>query len=192
MAETQRNKVNLLGLYQDSFGYIGVPFPTASVKAYLPNQDTIESLKKVFNGKSPMGTAVFMPITIDGYELPNTPIISIRGSKSIIETKIDDNDGTFKEGFSLGDYEISLQGICVDMDNPEEYPEEQVREIRRLFEIKGNLTASSDLLTYFGIEYLVIYDLNIPGEAGAESYQPYTMKCKSDRVIELDLKLEDV
>jgi hypothetical protein len=190
MAESVvRNRVNLLGLYQNTFGYIGVPFPNASVKAYLPNEDTVEVLKQAFNGKSVLGTPIFMPITIDGYTLPNTPIVSIRGSKTIIETKIDNADGTFKEGFSLNDYEIMIQGIAIDENEPDLYPEDQVREIRRLFEERRSLKASNDLLTYFGIEFIVIYDLNLPGEAGAESYQPYTMKCKSDK--EYDLEIEE-
>lgn len=192
MAEPRRNTVNLLDLYRDSFGYIGVPWPNASVKSYIPNQETIDNLKAGLNGKSILGTPIFMPTTIDGFDLPNTPIVDIRGSKTIIETKIDNADGEFKEGFSLDSYEVTIKGICIDEEEPDVYPEQQVRELRRLFERKTHLLASNDLLTYFGIEYLVIYDIDIPGESGAESYQPYTLKCKSDKVFDLEISESDL
>lgn len=193
MAESNNiRKVNLLGLYQNTFGYIGKPWPNANVKAYLPNGETLDALKRVFNGRSIMGGSFFMPITIGDFELPNTPIVGLRGSKNIIEEVIDGSDGTFKEGFSLGDYEMTVKGILIDDQNPDEYPEEQVRALRAMYEERSHLRIANDLTTYFGIEYVAIYDLDIIGEAGAETYQPYSFKLKSDKIIDLEIKEDAV
>lgn len=177
-------------LYQRTFNYVGTPIPSANPKAYIPGHSLI--WKEPVEGRTNMlGVPYFLPVELDGYQLPNEPIITITGGKRIIETPIDDTDGTFKEGFALDDYSITIQGIAEVEGNPFEYPWEIVRKIRQLFEKRAAVSINNELTALFNIDRLVIYDLRLMGEPGSETYQPYELQCKSDKVYELELKPEE-
>ena len=70
---------------------------------------------------------------LDGYRLPNEPIVEINGSKTIIKTPIDGQDGTFKELYSKNDWDITIRGIAVNEDEEsDDYPEEIVSKLYQL------------------------------------------------------------
>lgn len=186
----QPTKFNLLELYQRVFNYIGTPRANLNPQAYIPGNSLIWPDKK--QGPTDLlGQPFFMPTKLDGYLLPNEPIIEIVGSKRIIETAIDDADGTFKEGFALDDYGITIRGIAIDDKNPEEYPWDIMRKIRSIYEKRQAIAIDNELTAMFNIEQIAIYDMRLIGEPGAESYQPYELICKSDKVFELELKPEE-
>lgn len=123
------------------------------------------------------------------YQLPNEPLIAISGSKTIVKTGIDGIKGTFKEGFSIDDYSITIRGIAINEDREsEEYPQEIVRKIRRIAELQGSLKVVNDLLSMFGITRLVIETCEFPDFPGAPSVQPYILNCLSDQEFDLELK----
>src|SRR3989337_696518 len=130
------NNINLLRLYQQTFGYVALPFARSKVAAVVPEASAFAKIAAKDLGavqRSMLGTPMFMPTTLDGIQLPNEPIVTIRGGKKVIETEFDGNDGSFKEIFTLRDYNIEIAGIAVS-DNPDEYPTDIMRQIRELCE----------------------------------------------------------
>jgi len=185
--------INLLKLYQSTFGYVASPFKNGNVIANVPEASKFNSLAypeyEIFR-QSYLGTPFFMPTTIDNYQLPNEPIIEISGNKTIIQTAIDGMDGSFKELFSLDDYVITIKGIAVDDNNPDMYPEEQIRAIRDLYEAKTNLQIVNRLCGFFNVKYLVVKSVSFPAIEGSRDMQPYILNCISDSVFNLELKEE--
>jgi hypothetical protein len=142
-----------------------------------------------------LGTPLFMPCTLDNFQLPNEPVIEINGGQTIIKTPIDSSTdpqkrrfGTFKEMFSLDDYKIIIRGVAVLEDGTDEYPEEQIKQIRYLCEKASNIAIACTLTTIFGIPKIVIESCSFPGVEGAPGYQPYQLNCLSD----FDFDIESV
>jgi hypothetical protein len=123
------------------------------------------------------------------WQLPNEPLISVQGKKSIVMSSIDGQDGTFKELYSVDDWRVVIQGICINDDSlSEEYPQEQLRKIKRIINVKSSLKVVNDMLTIFGINRLALVDYDFPSLPGVPSAQPYTLTFVSDNEFELELK----
>ncbi len=75
------------------------------------------------NHKGLMGIEFFMPVALNGYQLPLEPIISISGKKTIIETPLTGNTrrGTVKEIITTDDYEVKIRGIIIN-ETANDYP----------------------------------------------------------------------
>ena len=172
-----------------------------------PNKDiqsTVEygnlnALETKFKQKtSYLGTPIIMPhkmqISPKGqevqfYDFPNEPLLEIHGSKKIIETDVDGQDGTFKELYNLGDYSVTIRGVAIDdRAESEDYPEDIIRNLRTIFELRHHLEVDNPLLALFNIKYLTIYDFDLPKIEGAPSMQPYEFMCKSDKDFNLELR----
>lgn len=191
-------KVDLLQLYQKAFGYKGIPAIGVHQTAIVPKGsklnkiDTVKSFSEDNTGKfnrtlSTLGTPFFMPCKINGFQLPNEPIITIKGNKTIIETPMDGDEGTFKEQFSMSDWQIHIKGLCILDEDSDEYPEEQVRSIRNLIQKKTGLDVVCRLLSIFNIDHIAIYDYDFPAIEGSPGIQPYELQCKSDKYFDLEL-----
>lgn len=186
---------NLIDLYNKAFGYnfIAGRYTTGPDKVIVPegsqfSTKTRPDLKGEW--ESVIGTPILMPTQIGLYWLPLEPIISMKLSKKIIETELDNVEGTFKEGFTNGDYDITIQGIAVYENSlePEEMPEQALRTIRKYVEKNSRLPITNKLANMFGVDHIVIYDFDInqvPGEFTAWSY---SITAKSDKYIPLIIK----
>ena len=197
--------IDLAKLYKRSFNYIGTPYPVGSVAAssFIPNNSgglngvvlTPDQQKLV--ALSYESKKLFMPTKIrlstfnnnEWYQLPNAPLISmISGSRKVIDTPIDSQDGTFKQYWGMDDYMVNIEGIAVDEENPDDYPSEIMYNLLKYFEANTSIEIQNELLTIMGINYLSVRKFDVPGEYGAECYQPYVISGKSDRNFELELK----
>ena len=71
--------------------------------------------------------------------LPNEPLISLGLTKTIVETATVGKyrKGTVKEYITTEDWSISIKGLCVDLENIEKYPANQVQDLHDLFEKSG-------------------------------------------------------
>jgi hypothetical protein len=143
---------------------------------------------KQANKLSVLGTPIFHPLTINGVELPNEPLITLQGRNEIIRTRISGNTqrGTVKELIGEDDYVISVKGFAVNMDS-DDYPEEEMRKLRQLKEFKEHMPVVSPLLTLFNINYVVLEDIQLPGVEGYQAIQGYELKLYSDDPYELEL-----
>lgn len=150
-----------------------------------------------------MGTPYTMPMKFDDNWLPLEPIVTVSRKKRIIETELDDIDGSFKEGFSNGDYDITITGTIIDeaVLEAENYPEKEVRALKSLlnrtvkYDANGNILKGigsikvyHPILNLLGIFNIVIYEFSLPQVAGANTIQNYTITAKSDINRELELK----
>lgn len=135
-----------------------------------------------------LGTPILLPCKLDDVQLPNEPLITLSGSKRVVMTEVDGNDGTFKELYSRGDMEVLIQGIAVDDDNPDEYPENQVRAIRNLVEKPSHLRIVNRLTALWNIEHVAVLSYSFPAVPGEIGMQGYEIRCVSDRDFQLRLR----
>lgn len=133
------------------------------------------------------GTPIFFPLKIDGHLLPNEPLITVTGSKKIIKTVVSGLKGTVKEEIGLGDYNVNVKGVVIN-ENSDEFPEDEVRKIKNLFEKPGALEVKSPFLALFGIDMIVLQRCTFSGIAGEQSQQAYQFNAISDRSVELVIK----
>lgn len=179
--------INYFNLYYNTFGIAGNRLPVDHPHNELEPVPVV-SPEIADRELTRYGTPYFQRTKINGAYLPNEPLVSIIGGKQIVKTLLDGRDGTFKENMALDDYKITIRGICVDEDNPEEYPEDQVRQIRQVYEEKEAVDVVNDLLTLFGINSMVVDTLEIEAIAGSNGMQAYIINCLSDKEFDLELK----
>ncbi len=184
------NVVNILELYRLAFGYVGKPpYNKGDLNrivdipgTYNDAEVTLPQAQKF----SLLGVPFYMPLKLDGFEFPLEPIIEINGGKKIIETELDGFEpgtgGTQKEEFHLMDYDVTITGVVMAEDD---YPEEQVREIRAIAEKPGAVSVTNRLCTIFGIEKLVIYKSEFAAIPGVLESQGIRLTCKSDKDFDL-------
>ncbi|MAB37738.1 MAG: hypothetical protein CL528_11310 [Aequorivita sp.] len=183
--------INLLDAYQQAFGgaydrISTVPFvPPSGLISDMLN-GTKETPTIVTDRKSLLGTPMHFPCKLDGYELPNEPLIRVTGQNRIVRTPLDGKNGTFKEFFSVDDYEVVIRGVAINEQNEDMYPETIVRKIREICEA-GSAEVTCKLLSFFNIKRLAFekHDF-IPLEGVI--WQPFEIKCWSDEPYELELK----
>jgi hypothetical protein len=133
-----------------------------------------------------LGQPVFMPVRLGGIDLPN-PVISITGSKTVIETPIVGQEGTVKEIISTNDYEIRIR--CFVKDDSDQYPEMLVRKISDLYKQNRLLTIECVLTDFFlqPKDNCVITGIYIPESESTESMELIELTLKSDREFEIIL-----
>lgn len=189
---------NFKKLYQEAFG----------IKAYSPDALKVQGSKggdysglqvisEVRDQTSVMGTPIFMPCALSWtlengstrrIQLPNEPMVSINGSKNIIKSAIDSQEGTFKELYSLNDYSITIRGLIVPEDGSDDYPEVLIRQLKEIFIAKTAIKIECKLTTIFGITQLVIEAIDIPDGEGFQAVQPFTFAAISDKTFNIEIK----
>lgn len=187
------DRFNLPELYTNAFGQIAGKVFILDPVVRVPEAKGVNQLTVIDSDTdrtSIMGTPIHMPCKLNDTELPNEPMIEIRGAKNIVTTPIDGMDGTFKELFSIGDYRVTIRGIVIQEDGTDNYPDVEVRAIRDLCESKTDLRISNQLTTIFGITNVVIVDYEFGVIEGANGTQPYVINCLSDKDIDIELLSE--
>lgn len=173
--------LSMTALYQLAFGYVGTPYVQADFENYIPTRRM--SLE---------GQPIIAPLKLDGVQFPHEPMVTVNGAKKVIETDIDGRSGTFKESWRLDDYTVTINGVIVNEEDPDEYPFDQVRSIRQLCE---KMTSSSVdehqlLADVWGIPYLAIYSWEFPEVIGMPNVAKYSIRAKSDFLYESDFEVE--
>lgn len=124
----------------------------------------------------------------DGWvQLPNEPIISIRGTKKLVETEINRGKkrGVVTEEINLGAWQLGLEGLIYDPSGV--YPSKEVATIRALFEVSGSLEVRNAITTAYGIKYVNITMYDAPRSEGMVSgLVRYSMGMKSDEDFDLE------
>ena len=179
-----------------NFNHFPVPNNDNTIVSGFNGLNTVET--KFKQKTSYLGTPIIMPLkmqisprgeAVKYYDFPNEPIIEIQGSKKIIETDIDGQEGTFKELYNLGDYAITIRGIAInDNADSEDYPEDIIRSLRTIYELKHHLEVVNPLFSLFNIKYVALTSFNLIPIQGAPSMQPYEFTALSDKDFNLELK----
>lgn len=197
---------DVLGLYRQIFGHVGIPiFNRTPVKtgSGIENDETYIEGNHISGkfeawdvndfsstGKRTAdlkGNYFMMPLKLGDYQFPIEPLISISGSKTVIETKVTGLKAPVVEEVSMDSYKVTIKGVYINEDN-DDYPYRDVRRLPWLLEKRGALTVENKLLSIFDINYLVIKDLKCDGVEGHQSMQWYILEAIADRPIELVLK----
>lgn len=190
------NEINIRELTARAFfDYVGPQFPAwfQANKARF----VLPSLKNISEQKS-KGGQYFMTLKVsdkNGAEtlFPNEPLVSFDLAKTIIETPTvgQSRKGTVKEYITTEDWQITIQGLCINTEDSDLYPSQQVEELNRLFQKNEALEVQSNkLFSLFGINNIVLKDISFDPMPGQEGIQKYEIKAVSDQdfFAELDEK----
>ena len=178
------------------FDYIGPNFPEwwrkNKKKFELPDLRGINS-DQVKGGKYFMRLKLSYKGKI--FELPNEPLISISFAKTIVKTATvgKKRRGTVKEFITIDDEIINIKGVCVNVENPDLYPADQVALLKELFDINDALEVESNaFFELFGVRKLVIEDLKFDEMTGESAgLQTYSISAISDQDFYADLNEKD-
>ncbi len=178
-------------LYFDLFGYVAPPFLTlGSLKNQL-KIDPLDSIKELFkkNKKTVIGTDILMPLSLripnnEPWEIPTEPMISISGGHKITRRYPNrpEKGGSIKERWGSDDFKITVKGVFVNFSG-DDYPEEEVKQLRKYCEYNGALEAKNLLLGLFGVTRIVINTYDLPFMQGLR-FQPYTLNAWSDQLFD--------
>ena len=88
------------------------------------------------------------------------PMLSFQRDKNIIKTAIDGSDSEVVESFGCKSWEITIEGILVDMES-HQYPQTKMQELREMFEVNNSFEVfDCDIMADLGIENIYIDKLN--------------------------------
>jgi hypothetical protein len=196
------NRIELIDLYRAAFGYRGLPFPIvpkADSLRQLNDFDQVANTTGITSGdeftdvdvpraagfsnrKGVMGTAYFMPVRLAGIALPNEPIVSARLSKHILKTAVagSGSRSSIKELTGFEDIKISIEGIAVNQQEPELWPEDHLANLVAMFQKRQAITIVCALTRMIGVRKVVIESLDIKPQAGYPGSFPYSMSLISD------------
>lgn len=179
------------------FDYVGPMFPSwwekNKTKFVLPSLTGI-------NTALLLGGKYFQELKVsyngEEFTFPNEPLISLSLSKTIVETATvgKERKGTVKEYICTEDYQISLRGVCVNLEEEkqDEYPSQQVEELHRLFNINDSLEiVDNPFLELFGIRKIVLKDIEFEEMAGQQGLQKYKISAVSDQDFYADLTAKE-
>ncbi len=171
-----------------------LPFPDAKTPAKTNEADLFQ-----LPTSAVLGTPRYFAIKIAEVTLPNEPLITVSGSKTIVKTQVAGGDFTVKEVIGTDDWKINIKGFAVregaTRDRPagglvpDDYPEEWLRSLVSLFRRNTALDVQCQLLSYFNISRLVIEDISFPAVPGAHGWFAYEINASSDESSLAKLKL---
>jgi hypothetical protein len=171
-----------------------LPFPDAKNPA-KGNEAELFTLPT----SSVLGTPRYFAIKIAEVTLPNEPLITVSGSKTIVKTQVAGGDFTVKEIIGMDDWKINIKGFAVREGAvreraagglvPDDYPEEWLRSLVSIYRRGFALDVQCQLLSYFNISRIVIEDINFPPVAGAAGYFAYEINASSDESSLAKLKI---
>lgn len=139
-----------------------------------------------FYGTNHLGKKYFLPVSVGGIELP-LPIMQITTRKKIVHTDMLNRAGSVKEVFGQGDYYITIQGICLQEDITEFFPENQLALLEKVNKPNTNQPINNVITAKFGIKQVVVERLDIMPKKGFEGVVPYEMTLISDIPFSLQL-----
>jgi hypothetical protein len=121
------------------------------------------------------------------------PMISFTRAKKITATPIDDsdedptNDAEVVERYNSGKWELTIQGLLVDMKN-HEFPKNQLTLLRQLFDVNAVFDVEGDWFDALNIKSIYTEDFSVSGVQGYEDTVQFTLKAYSIKPVEFFLK----
>lgn len=112
------------------------------------------------------------------------PILSFSRSKKLIETET--NGSTIVERWNTNEWEITIQGILVDIEN-HNYPDSQIQQIVTLFEHNDIIKVVGAQFYDKGIDSIYIDSITISPKEGYSDTVAYTLSAKSAKEVTFNL-----
>ena len=114
-------------------------------------------------------------------------VVSVSRERRIVSTALVGRDGTVKEYINEGDWQISIAVGLQGMENgaiADVWPDESVRELRKLLEAKEALRVQSPFLDVWSISRMVVK--SVSATQGTDSnYQALSISAVSDEDYEI-------
>jgi hypothetical protein len=182
-------------LIRASLDYIGPQFPL-----WWKKNESRYKLPDLLgiNNKQLLGSKYFMTLKVsygkDSFLFPNEPIVSIGMSKTIVKTVTvgKKKKRSVKEYITTDDEVITIKGVCIDLNDPDKYPADQVKLINDLFEISDSVDIEDNaFFELFGIRKIVLESLDWDEMIGESGMQKYTIKALGDDDFFADLNEKD-
>ncbi len=182
-------------LIRATLDYIGPAFPLWWKK----NQSRYKLPDLMgINTKQLLGAKYFMTLKVSHglqeFLFPNEPIVSIGMSKTIVKTATvgKKKKRSVKEYITTDDEVITIKGVCIDLNDPDKYPADQVKMINDLFEINDSVDIEDNaFFELFGIRKIVLESLDWDEMIGESGLQKYTIKALGDDDFFADLNDKD-
>jgi len=114
------------------------------------------------------------------------PIISLKRSKRLIITPIDNSDIEVIERFNTEPYQITFKGLLIDMEE-HRFPLDKLETINDIFEVNSIWKVSSEILAAVRVDSIVIQDINIEFVEGYEDTIAYDISARATKSIEYQL-----
>lgn len=186
--------INLAARYAAAFGIVAVSNAMHQVVVtkednkygvdYFSNDSDFQKVifeydktKLEFNSMINGGeTSVFAP----------PPTLSFSRQKNLVETEINGSDTVVIERWGTKQWDISVQGILVDMDD-HRYPDSEIQKIVQLFEHNGIIKVVGEQFYDKGIDSIYIQSVDIRGVEGYSDTIQYTISAKSIKEVGFNL-----
>lgn len=196
---------DILGLYRQLFGHVGIPFgkpspvKTGSGKDYDERYlgetgKPVDAWDETLTGYSQRisdlkGQSFMMPLKFNNWTFPIEPLISVSGSKEVIVTKL---PGSSKrpvvEEVAMDSYKVTIKGVFINEDN-DDYPFRDTARLSWMLEQRGAVPVVNSLLNrVFGINYLVVTNFTCDAVEGHQSMQWYVIDAIADEPGTLEIK----
>ena len=192
-------RVSLFEILNKVYGPKGLPFPGQPKQGDQPviaggfQIDNTDTPNRSHTGtpirkydQEDLGRYVFLPVTIDGYDVEN-PIVIINGEKSIVETDIVDVGTVFEKVFTRP-YDISI--ICTLMGDNKEWPESKIKQMAAIWKKDDLLTikcALTDIFLEQATDNFLITRISLLDAQGAENVEVIQIDGRSNIDFELEL-----
>lgn len=129
----------------------------------------------------------FRPFS-DKYEdlFATPPMLSLKRSKRLIITTVDNSDTEVIERYATEPYEITWRGLLIDMEN-HNFPIGRLEQINKIFEVNGVWSVDSEILQAVGVSAIYFKDVQIDFVEGYEDTIAYTFTTRAIRPLEYQL-----
>lgn len=201
-------KIDFAGRFQSAFGFI-----TKSISSRLDKEGFGEVIRNSHSNGFDMQSNVLVwsnESTFDEITLRNAnsrylfafrpfseqyagvfatpPMLSLKRSKRLIITTIDNSDTEVVDRYSTEPYEITWRGLLIDMDN-HEFPLDRLEELNKIFEQNGVWSVDSEILQAIGVAAVYFKDVQIDFVEGYEDTIAYTFTVRA--ILPLEYQLTD-
>lgn len=126
-------------------------------------------------------------IELSDFRLPSTTIVNFKRAKKITITNLAGSNGTVKEMYGFGDWQIELKGRLI---NDPKHPQAtsivaQKKKLKQWEELADAIKVEADAFADLDIFYLVIKDIQITKVMGKPNALDFQINAISDEPIEL-------
>lgn len=115
----------------------------------------------------------------------DTILLTVAQSKNIQKTVMQGRPGTVKEYISLGDFEVTINGIICGSNGV--YPRDDVANLKDMLNSPLSLKVTSWWLQIWDVDEIVVETFEVPQIAGEYSQQQFSINALSDYPVELEV-----
>ena len=121
------------------------------------------------------------------YTLPYSCIVDFNRQNNVITTPVLGGNGTVKELYGIGDWEITIRGIAFNNDSVGNSAHEQIKQLIAWSYLCDSIEVGGLVFLSKGIDHIVIKSLEIQPVEAKWDVIPFTIQAISDEPIELTI-----